>query len=1333
MIGTNSCTQYINSLLGTHNEKFTFNFQLSHCHNQTTTSVVSSKMNRQKNWANSQKNWADNRHHNQYNGNQLIAATKRSEKRLLLEYADIVENPLPGIGALPVENNIFLWHANLAGPIDTPWEGAILHATLNFNVNYPTHPPTLQLSTRISHNNVYSDGTVCMSILTPKSSTTPANNLIEAWNPAYTIKTILLQLQSFIFETNISEILKDIQNPKEYERAKKEWLSGVKWSVDQSRNFIDKTVGHTPPSKPWPPIPVFEKNDTTFLPENEYICFFTRQSYKNVSLGYGFSFSKNLRTGEISQIRAQVEDYISLKAFMNSNIRTSSLHENYTHFLPIYICPSNGEKAMHLAKRSLSIVCSGSHEGFQPEYAITVLPKLMNSMVSSMMNGSKLYSTRALIGYSHFHRLLIQFLIEFPELRKSIDEKISNFINDGKNRLKDVVPNIGDLLALISVSSFQWSDIEKAYINECFTRNIFWILNKFPQVENETNPELFLKNAFSGSETSLRLMLFQSFFIQKMAKPFGPNTTLKQLADAYDETFAIPSLKLESEFLEMINKISEIQSYKDFFDLIKIPYDEKEVLSLIKDSIIASEAKGYHGTTSENILSPEEYSRQSRKFDIDKYAQFDSKNNTYILLDNEAVWKEMTEVRWGINELPNYLNGHSTPWRKLYLQNNLQDLISNLNDVPDFPHLHKTCDISKEIPRIEILMFQPNNIKSKYFFLSVVLSKLENLNTLIIKKGTEGLSKNGFKALAKGLSRNKGNLENLILEHCGITEDSISELTSGEYQLQFNVRKLSLANNPLGDNGGKNLGLFLRRHENFPELEELDLSGCDIRNSGAIYIADAMIVKKKLKHLIMKYNKLDRGVMKILNDLSYSTSIETVDLSGSGTIKANSIEVKSFLEYSPSIKKLNLFKIFTSDLNSISYLKGNQSLESLDLANTKFSNLKELGIALAHNTTLKNLYLNENQIQSLHNLYYGFKDELNNPKSNARVKNPQGIIHLEFLSLSRNTIICNSERDYFNLGNFFELCKNLKELDLSYTGLNNQSINHFVEILKPSYNNSIKILNLRGNDIGKYMKSFSAAMQVNNTIEKLDISGNNLGAKGAAFVAEFLSVNNTLKELNLFGNFVEIEGAISIASALEKNSALVKLDLGLNRIRERGCKSIIQSIQKNKTLEILLLKHNHLADGIAFSLAKAIASEQSNIKSIALAGNFLTPRIRAEISLIISKASHQIAFDLSNLVKYKDPEILARTVIISEFKKTDPVQLALEIKKTLYKAKVGAILNVHILKRKTGKTMYAFVEFAHPDSVQLIINKNRNRLFTISGIHPNIARSGINETKATAA
>lgn len=78
-------------------------------------------------------------------------------------------------------HDIFLWHATLLGPAETPFAGGTYRVLLRIPREYPMVPPSAFFLTKIFHPNVqFDNGSVCLDIL--KSQ----------WSPAWAIRTVVL-------------------------------------------------------------------------------------------------------------------------------------------------------------------------------------------------------------------------------------------------------------------------------------------------------------------------------------------------------------------------------------------------------------------------------------------------------------------------------------------------------------------------------------------------------------------------------------------------------------------------------------------------------------------------------------------------------------------------------------------------------------------------------------------------------------------------------------------------------------------------------------------------------------------------------------------------------------------------------------------------------------------------------------------------------------------------------------------------------------------------------------------------------------------------------------
>lgn len=136
----------------------------------------------------------------------MAYSSSMAKRALALEYKRLQEQMVEGFTVdLIDENNLFEWAVGIFGPPDTLYEGGYFKATMKFPNDYPYSPPTLCFQTKVWHPNVYTSGTLCISILHPPTDNTNSGELpCERWNPAQTVRTILLSVISLLNEPNTS-------------------------------------------------------------------------------------------------------------------------------------------------------------------------------------------------------------------------------------------------------------------------------------------------------------------------------------------------------------------------------------------------------------------------------------------------------------------------------------------------------------------------------------------------------------------------------------------------------------------------------------------------------------------------------------------------------------------------------------------------------------------------------------------------------------------------------------------------------------------------------------------------------------------------------------------------------------------------------------------------------------------------------------------------------------------------------------------------------------------------------------------------------------------------
>ena len=139
-----------------------------------------------------------------------MAANNIAIKALSQELKIIQESPLEGCETRLInDSDLFKWEVVIFGPPETLLQGGYFKARMEFPQDYPFSPPTVRFVTEMFHPNVYNggdrNGLVCISILHPPiDDPQSGESLGERWNPAQTIRTILLSILSLLNEPNTS-------------------------------------------------------------------------------------------------------------------------------------------------------------------------------------------------------------------------------------------------------------------------------------------------------------------------------------------------------------------------------------------------------------------------------------------------------------------------------------------------------------------------------------------------------------------------------------------------------------------------------------------------------------------------------------------------------------------------------------------------------------------------------------------------------------------------------------------------------------------------------------------------------------------------------------------------------------------------------------------------------------------------------------------------------------------------------------------------------------------------------------------------------------------------
>ncbi|XP_068714263.1 ubiquitin-conjugating enzyme E2 N-like [Montipora capricornis] len=111
-------------------------------------------------------------------------------RRITKETQRLLAEPVPGIHAIPSEQNARYFKVSIEGPSQSPYENGVFNLELFLPEEYPMAAPKVRFMTKIYHPNIDKLGRICLDILKDK------------WSPALQIRTVLLSIQALLSAPN---------------------------------------------------------------------------------------------------------------------------------------------------------------------------------------------------------------------------------------------------------------------------------------------------------------------------------------------------------------------------------------------------------------------------------------------------------------------------------------------------------------------------------------------------------------------------------------------------------------------------------------------------------------------------------------------------------------------------------------------------------------------------------------------------------------------------------------------------------------------------------------------------------------------------------------------------------------------------------------------------------------------------------------------------------------------------------------------------------------------------------------------------------------------------
>ncbi|KAM0801113.1 hypothetical protein BDR22DRAFT_880509 [Usnea florida] len=523
------------------------------------------------------------------------------QKRRLRDLAEMQDDPYPNITLHPNDD---LTRACL---ILSPEGQDPLHLTMVLN-DFPLSAPRVTIQSQVSHPNVF--GTyICASIL----------NTAEGYTPAYTLKSIAIQLLCF-FSSETLEQDGDGQRVDlgQYRERRSNIRDSWHWPTENMIALPDEILlmvfSDLSNKDLWAlakvcPVTneILYSYDCIRLRELQCFCF--KESFMKVKLGIGIHIRRNGCEGTFES----EFDLLSQEAFRDYGIRTSVQGLGFEHWMPLPLSRRHWRWVRADVSSSLEQLADAA--SLKEVSDVDVIYHFMNDIIvkfsraaeecfdtdsQSSLNHA---SEKAIKSYFALFHLLLCLATENPAIIHAADAKIHSFL-EGQTS-KSSCPNLGHLLVATLVSNVGLTErLKFAIIKEAILRNVVWMLDptgagmrELAYLEPSPISEYRLRRTFQASRTSYRLLMFLALFcrVVRGQTSSGQVPSLDSVCNAIFDIHGATPPRMVDYMAGKIKRIKDIDSFPSFFvamGLTELP--TKETLTgFLRSTVTESEEVGY--------------------------------------------------------------------------------------------------------------------------------------------------------------------------------------------------------------------------------------------------------------------------------------------------------------------------------------------------------------------------------------------------------------------------------------------------------------------------------------------------------------------------------------------------------------------------------------------------------------------------------------------------------------------------------------------------------------------------------------------------------------------
>lgn len=306
---------------------------------------------------------------------------------------------------------------------------------------------------------------------------------------------------------------------------------------------------------------------------------------RSPALGYSV-YVENPRNGILAS---------SFQLVSNELLSKSNLSE---YWLPILSTVEDWRCIKEEFLSTVDRVCRRIHfHGSTAKKVFKVCSSLMNGAVVSIMKSGKneTETARHINGFFSIYRLLNQYAQDDEYLIQSSNRALTNFMRSPTERVKEAVPNLGEFLMHLTVSTqWTWTQISKVFMDESDTRCVFWYCcgnHRSPAAHPELiNVYHYMGDreakVFHATTVSRNLIMFQVKFANMTKSP-----EMAEFCTNFERVRDFLTAKLKNLY-DRVVAVKNWDQFYDFLDMPRVTLANRN--SELVQAVTRSAAQGYH-------------------------------------------------------------------------------------------------------------------------------------------------------------------------------------------------------------------------------------------------------------------------------------------------------------------------------------------------------------------------------------------------------------------------------------------------------------------------------------------------------------------------------------------------------------------------------------------------------------------------------------------------------------------------------------------------------------------------------------------------------------------